>query len=46
VRLGRRFEDRVEILTGLHEGERVALEPAAARRLVAAAPDKPDATDD
>jgi RND family efflux transporter MFP subunit len=38
VRLGHGFGDRVEVLSGLHEGESVALEPAAARRLVAEAP--------
>jgi membrane fusion protein, multidrug efflux system len=32
VRLGHVFDDRIEVLSGLHEGERVALEPALAMK--------------
>jgi hypothetical protein len=32
IRLGHRFEDRIEVLAGLDAGERVALEPWAARQ--------------
>jgi RND family efflux transporter MFP subunit len=46
VRLGHRFDDRVEVLAGLHEGERVALEPASARRLVAVTADKRNTPND
>jgi len=31
IRLGHRFEDRIEVLAGLEAGERIALEPPAAR---------------
>jgi len=37
VRLGHVFDDRVEVLSGLHEGERVALEPAFAMKRLAIA---------
>ena len=36
VRIGHRFDDRVEILAGLVPGEKVALDPIAARRQVVA----------
>jgi RND family efflux transporter MFP subunit len=40
VRLGHRFEDQVEVLAGVVAGDRVALDPAAARqRLAPATPD-------
>lgn len=35
VRVGHRFDDRVEMLAGLAAGERVALDPVAARGLLA-----------
>ena len=30
VRVGNRFDDRIEVLAGLAEGERIALDPVAA----------------
>ncbi len=38
VRLGHRFDDKVEVLAGLEAGERVAADPLAAMKRLAAAP--------
>lgn len=35
IRTGHRFEDRVEVLAGLEPGERIALDPIEAMRLIA-----------
>lgn len=40
VRLGHRFDERVEVLSGLQEGERVALEPLVAMKRVVATDDR------
>src|SRR3546814_15953581 len=43
VRLGHRYGERVEVLAGLSAGERIALDPNAARLALAALPDPLDA---
>jgi RND family efflux transporter MFP subunit len=43
VRLGERFGDRIEVLSGLVAGDRVALDPLAAARLLAARTQGPSA---
>lgn len=44
VRLGQSFDERVEVLAGLHEGEHVALDPAQAVKRLAVAARHPDGT--
>jgi hypothetical protein len=38
VRLGHRFDDKVEVLAGLEAGERIAVDPLSAMKRLATAP--------
>ncbi|HSN72736.1 MAG TPA: efflux RND transporter periplasmic adaptor subunit [Steroidobacteraceae bacterium] len=40
IRIGHRFDDRVEVLAGLKPGEKIALDPIAARRQLVGAADR------
>ncbi len=46
VRLGHRFDDRIEVLSGLRDGERVALDPSLAMKRLALAAGSVDAADE